>query len=329
MPFFEIFIPVYNGIEYLNETVNSLLSQTFRDFTVIFVDDGSTDGSVEFLESVCKENFHFRLLQKKHEGSVPFSWKLIIPKLVGKYIQYMSQDDVIEPEYLQKNYKLIVQIQEPDAIVPTVEFWEKPSGNRIDRGWHGLIGVDSLIAGREAYEAALDYSIPGFCCWKLAIIKSIPFICEAFNSDELMQRLWFLQCKTVVFSDAIFRYRNHNPNAITKKFTYRHYSSLLTNMRLFESMKNNGIPKERIGFFGSRYYQGLFALMRVFLSEKNSYSFDQKQQCQLLFKQAFQKFRLYTCFCDRNIKGIIYRTSAISYSMLCFITGVLQRFSKN
>lgn len=83
-----ILIPVYNGERYLEETVGSILSQTFADFTALFVDDGSTDNSVDILKKAAAGDNRIVVVEKPHEGSVPFTWNYIFRGLTlnGLYI---------------------------------------------------------------------------------------------------------------------------------------------------------------------------------------------------------------------------------------------------
>lgn len=322
MPVFSVFISVFNGEDFLPVTIDSLRKQSFSDFNVYLVDDESSDRSREIIADVVKSDRRFKLFCKKNEGDVPHSWCYILPYLDGQYVQYMSQDDVLEKDYFKKVYDSIQRFSVPDAVVTAVEFWEKDKNNRIDAGWHG--SFDTVISGKEAFIAALDYSIPGFCCWKREIIEQSPIIYDAFNSDELMQRLWFQKCKTVAFSEALFRYRQNNLNAITKKFSFSHYSSLRTNIHLMESMLQSDVPREKIIKLCSEYYMGLFVLYRTYHVQKSGYSREQKEYLLNLFQESFCAFRQYARYSSNGIKRIIFCLSSVSFQMLTFITRILK-----
>src|SRR5262250_3099540 len=67
-PIVSIFLPVYNGRAYLGEAVHSLLTQSFADFELIIVDDGSTDESVKIAESLRKRDDRIRVIRGTHSG---------------------------------------------------------------------------------------------------------------------------------------------------------------------------------------------------------------------------------------------------------------------
>ena len=71
MPKISVIIPVYNAEKYLNKTLESILKQSLKDIEVICVDDGSTDGSVEIIQSFIKKDDRVKLIRQnnQHAGS--------------------------------------------------------------------------------------------------------------------------------------------------------------------------------------------------------------------------------------------------------------------
>lgn len=63
-----IIVPVYNAVDYLHQCLQGIQRQTFRNFEVILVDDGSTDGSAEICDAFCREDKRFRVIHKENEG---------------------------------------------------------------------------------------------------------------------------------------------------------------------------------------------------------------------------------------------------------------------
>lgn len=84
-------MPVYNASRYLRDCIDSILSQSFTDFELLIVDDGSTDDSVEIIRSY--SDSRIRLIENKHDyiGSL----NLLLQEARGKYIARMDADDVI------------------------------------------------------------------------------------------------------------------------------------------------------------------------------------------------------------------------------------------
>lgn len=95
-----VVMPVYNSSEYLVESIESTLCQTFSDFEFIIVDDGSTDNSIELIESFKDPRIH--LLQSSHNFIQSLNWGMKSAK--GKYIVRMDSDDKMLPHRLEFQY---------------------------------------------------------------------------------------------------------------------------------------------------------------------------------------------------------------------------------
>lgn len=98
---FSVIIPVYNVEAYLKQCVESVLAQTFTDYELLLVDDGSTDTSGEICDSYSAQDSRVRVLHQQNAGqSSARNAALDIAK--GEWIAFVDSDDWIHPEMLQK-----------------------------------------------------------------------------------------------------------------------------------------------------------------------------------------------------------------------------------
>lgn len=100
-----IVIPVYNIEKYLKECLDSLVNQTFKDFEVICVNDGSKDNSLKILNEYAKIDSRFKVISQENGGSGS-ARNNGLRKSQGKYVQFLDGDDYFEPEMLEKLYNL-------------------------------------------------------------------------------------------------------------------------------------------------------------------------------------------------------------------------------
>jgi glycosyltransferase involved in cell wall biosynthesis len=96
IPKLSVIIPVYNSESRLNVALNSLFQQTFRDFEVILVDDGSTDKSSVICQDYAQKDSRFRVINQKN-GGVSKARNRGIEVAQGEFIYFMDSDDTIEP----------------------------------------------------------------------------------------------------------------------------------------------------------------------------------------------------------------------------------------
>lgn len=101
MPFLSIIVPVYNVAPYLAQCLDSILAQTFTDFEVILVDDGSTDGSGALCDSYAKKDARFRCLHKENGGLVS-ARQAGFGHVTGDYATFVDSDDWIHPAMYQR-----------------------------------------------------------------------------------------------------------------------------------------------------------------------------------------------------------------------------------
>ena len=89
-----VIIPVYNVEKYLENSVKSVLAQTFGDFEIIMVDDGSFDNSPAICDSLVEKDSRVRVIHKKNEG-VSVARNTGLDAVKGDYIFFMDSDDLI------------------------------------------------------------------------------------------------------------------------------------------------------------------------------------------------------------------------------------------
>lgn len=96
-----IIVPVYNVRSYLGDCIESILAQTFTDFELIIVDDGSTDGSAEICDTFLERDSRIKVIHKENSGVVS-ARKAGIMAARGKYAGYVDGDDWIEKDMYEK-----------------------------------------------------------------------------------------------------------------------------------------------------------------------------------------------------------------------------------
>ncbi len=94
MPEISIIIPNKNNACFLDDCLNSVLTQTFRDWECIIIDDGSTDDSVKIIKRFCKKDKRFRLIEQKSRG-VSVARNVGLDNISGKWCCFLDSDDVL------------------------------------------------------------------------------------------------------------------------------------------------------------------------------------------------------------------------------------------
>lgn len=104
MPLFSIIVPVYKTEQYLDKCVSSILRQSYTDFELILVDDGSPDNCPQKCDNYQKQDDRVKVLHKEN-GGVSSARNLGMTVATGEYIWFVDSDDYIEPFSLQQLYE--------------------------------------------------------------------------------------------------------------------------------------------------------------------------------------------------------------------------------
>ena len=99
-PKVSVVMPVYNGEKFLQEAIESILNQTFRDFEFLIVDDGSTDGSEEIISRYADTDERIHLISNPKNLGIAEATNVGVAHARGEYIALMDQDDISHPDRL-------------------------------------------------------------------------------------------------------------------------------------------------------------------------------------------------------------------------------------
>ena len=135
-PLISVIMTSYNYEKYISSALDSVLAQTYDNFEIIVIDDGSKDSSVSIIEAYAKKHDNIKLYT--HDGGknlgLPQSMRLGIKKAHGEYIAFCESDDLWAINYLEEKVKIINKYESVAIISNAIKMF----GNEEDikaRGW--------------------------------------------------------------------------------------------------------------------------------------------------------------------------------------------------
>ena len=222
-PEVSIIVPIYNGAAYLSETLISLLSQTFGNFELLAVDDGSTDNSSEIVRSFDDERI--RLIKKKN-GGLCDALNAGIAEAKADWVARCDQDDISFPERLERQLK--VMKNRPEAIglfAYTTKFGSKHRWSNADK-------VVMAPGEVKNFEPMKDGCLLGSTMFmQTAALRSAGGFRQAYYpADDLDLELRLAQAGTVlILREPVIAYRFH-----TGANTYRLFAEMQEKRRWAE-----------------------------------------------------------------------------------------------
>lgn len=188
-----IILPVYNAEKYLRETLDSVLAQTYIDFELIALNDGSKDNSLVILRDYEKKDSRVLVIDKPNSG-VSDTRNIGISQAKGEYVAFLDADDLYSPEYLsvmmnvaqEKNADIVVCEYETFRNVP-IEIYKRERSNKaqltdiqklLDSGlmtslWVKLIRADIIKKHFIMFDKELAFGEDLFFCWKACLMGKI------------------------------------------------------------------------------------------------------------------------------------------------------------
>lgn len=130
-----VVIPLYNKEKSIAKTLQSVLTQTYTDYEILVVDDGSTDASVEAVRIVMEQTNKIRLLQKSN-GGVSSARNNGIRNATSEYIAFLDGDDIWDKKYLEEQIRMIKEF--PNAAMWSINYAETRDGQIVRRVATGL-----------------------------------------------------------------------------------------------------------------------------------------------------------------------------------------------
>lgn len=258
-PTVSVILPVYNGADYVRFAIESVLAQTFRDFELIIVDDGSTDGTAQIVSSYGDNRIRYF---KKDNGGVATAVNYGLRAAAGRYISWLSHDDVFLPTKLEMQVAAREKVGEPSVIYTDFQFINSTGAITEERriGHHspGETVRNLLVAGSISF-AAYSLFYDKQCLEQVGLYdESQPFTQDADMLIRLARRF-----PLVGVPETLTQIRRHSAQWSAEsrwaKEAHAHYLRWLERLPLKELFPENGATssararaKARI-WLGDRY----------------------------------------------------------------------------
>lgn len=229
MPTVSIVIPVYNGEPYIDQCADCLKAQTFTDFEVIFVDDGSTDGSGKRIDELVKHEKRFSVIHKKNGGTAR-ARNAGLDRAAGKYITFLDVDDGYKPELIEK---LVHLMSENKVEMAVCGYYFKIEGEKngqtvttyLEEKKYPFSIFHSFKEIRKAYIDIWDSDMFSNVWNKLYSMETIHKYGMRFRDghvyteDRVFNRLFLSKCQSVAITDeCLYYYVRERTGSTTEKY---------------------------------------------------------------------------------------------------------------
>jgi len=211
VPFFSIIIPLFNCQDYIEQCLDSLLKQEFKNFEVIIIDDASSDNSSKRVSRYLEDN-RFSLIKNEKNLGLSLTRNKGLDKARGDNIIFIDSDDFIESNSLRAIYQRMIQTN-ADVVLTKIHGFAELGVNRqypaqpIDECVINNLDIEDFFLTLSKTQLGLSPSVR-YICKRNIIEKNQLRFKNIFNEDALWSLELILNCRTVniIYSD-YYRYR--------------------------------------------------------------------------------------------------------------------------
>lgn len=198
-PLVSVIVPTYNRRALVEGAIRGILEQTHRDFELILVDDGSTDGSLEFIEETFDDP-RIRVFRKENGGSAS-ARNFGVAQARGRYVAYLDSDDRWLPHFLESQLACARTHPEADLVLGNARYeggWKHEGCSVFERrSWKTPDSIDAMCNGAWALPSCM--LLPAEVARKVPWEEAYPFAEDtAFLFDFNNQGLTLVENHDVV-----------------------------------------------------------------------------------------------------------------------------------
>lgn len=280
-----VIVPVYNAQNYLEECLESILNQTYKNIEIICINDGSKDKSLEIIKKYMFLDKRIKLIDKiKNEGVAKArneGYKIC----KGNIICSVDSDDFLEKDSIEQAYKFLKEKNLKISLFDSYYFYTEGNIKRIN-----FLSNMSVINGKEAFKKSLNWEIAPLGLYTKEIIINV-YDEIYFNGDELASRKRLLKCKKIGISNGKYFYRQHNTSITkTKKFNPKKFEILLTDIELKKIIKNQ-VP-EILNEFEVKTLSTLIDFLELYLKNYKNISENDKKEIEKIINLSLKNLNL-------------------------------------
>ena len=249
MPEISVIVPVYNVEKYIKQCLDSILNQTFSDFELICVNDGTLDNSRLILEEYKEKDSRIIIIDKEN-GGLSSARNAGMKAAKGRFISFVDSDDWIEPDMLENLYQNITSLDTDISICAVHLYDDEKKTVKDDEAYFNLSVFPESFDNRAfSYKDTRDFTmnVP-VMAWNKLYRRSLIEECSAafpegkiFEDGPFFFSIYFKTKKVSIVRKPLYFYRINREGSIVKKGGEQLFDIVDVINLMFEELKKSDI----------------------------------------------------------------------------------------
>lgn len=266
-----VIVPVYNAENYIDNCINSILSQSFNDFEIVLVDDGSADSSGEICDRLSDANSNIRVFHTANKGAAA-ARNYGVKKAMGEFICFIDADDTVEENYLKYLMDLIREYDADISVCGYNKVYEgrknNPNNTKEER---------FVMTGKEAVADLLYQrrymSVPWGSLQKRTIWDNVSFP-EGTKAEDMgtIYKMYGEASKVAYGSSKLYNYYQRKTNTIYSTSDVRNIDYLKHSRDMVSYVKDKFPDIKKSAY--SRHFSTCFQILSETAMSSNNRKFN-------------------------------------------------------
>ena len=217
-----IIVPVYNVEKYLENCIESILNQTFKDFELILVDDGSTDNSGKICDIYEKKDSRIKVIHKNN-GGLSSARNAGLDIACGKYVGFIDSDDSIHPRMYEILYDLIKKYESDISCCNYKKIYDIFKDEYENVNSLEVIEMSNIEAIKNLYDKEIGVKLVIACnkLYRKNLFDNIRYKVGRVHEDEFMAHRILYNCKKITYVDNELYYYLQREGSIMSQISYK------------------------------------------------------------------------------------------------------------
>ena len=276
-----VIMPAYNEEDHLDESLNSIINQSFKDLEIICVNDGSTDNTLDRLNEFASKDARIKVYSQENQGPGGAS-NTGLSKATGKYIYFMDADDILELNALEEFYS-IMQENGLDFLLFRAIVYDEDTGEYYSDPYYSMDELRKELGGeifdwRDIGESIFKICVTPWCkFYNHEFIKKTgaKFPLKLVYHDNIFFWEILFNSNKIYFYDKVLYTRRIHSSSCTFSFDERNIHSIETNNLIIQTFIKYGqfekyiktLYNNKIGGINTRYDQIRDEFKELFFTE--------------------------------------------------------------
>lgn len=273
-----VIVPVYNVEHYLDQCLDSLISQTYKNLEIIVINDGSTDNSGAICQEYAQKDNRIIYIEKENGGQSE-ARNMGLDRMTGSYVTFVDSDDWVEPNYVEVLYKKLLEYCADIAVGNYYSYDEKEGifyFHIFGDSYYEKV-YDNVSIFENLYESQHMKNFALICVagklYKADLFRDLRFEVGKLGEDGyLNQKIYLLAEKTIYLNAGLYAYRQREGSSSrlwTEKWMYALVDAMSERITLLASL---GYPlEEHLAVYSKMLDSALSNGQASTLSNTNTY----------------------------------------------------------